>query len=83
MRYGTVLVVRYTGGLKDTVQDVTTGGAGINFANAGSDDAVHAMHRALEIYYQKEFMELLVHTNMSFDFSWEKSAENYISLYEK
>lgn len=83
MRYGTIPIVRYIGGLRDTVQDVTSGGAGINFVNAGSDDAVHAMHRALEIYYNEEYRTSLVHTNMNFDFSWEKSAENYLSLYEK
>lgn len=83
MRYGTVPVVRYTGGLRDTVKDVTSGGAGLNFVNAGSDDAVHAVHRALSIYYNQEYMAELVHTNMKFDFSWEKSAENYLSLYQK
>ncbi|MGC4129596.1 MAG: glycogen/starch synthase [Bergeyella sp.] len=83
MRYGTVPIVRYTGGLRDTVQDITSGGAGINFTHAGSDDAVHAVHRALAVYDEKGMMEHLVHANMSFDFSWEKSAENYLRLYGK
>ncbi len=81
MRYGTVPIVRYTGGLKDTVQDISTGGAGINFTNPGSDDAVHAMHRALGVYHQKDVMKNLIDANMTFDFSWEKSAQNYVNLY--
>ena len=83
MRYGTIPIVRYTGGLRDTVKDITTGGAGINFTYPGSDDAVHAMHRAMAFCYNEEYMKLLVETNMKFDFSWEKSAENYIELYRK
>ncbi|SHI58528.1 starch synthase [Cruoricaptor ignavus] len=82
MRYGTIPVVSYTGGLRDTVQDVTSGGAGINFTNAGVDDAVHALHRAREIYYHHDYMDGLIRTNMNFDFSWDKSAENYLSLYQ-
>lgn len=83
MRYGTVPVVRYTGGLRDTVTDITSGGAGINFANAGSDDAVHAIHRALEVYRNQEYRQSLVQANMNFDFSWETSAQNYITLYKR
>lgn len=83
MRYGTVPIVRYTGGLKDTVNDISSGGAGINFVYPGADDAVHAMHRAMSIYYTPGLMDALVKNNMQFDFSWEKSAENYINLYRK
>ncbi len=81
MRYGTVPIVRYTGGLRDTVEDISTGGAGVNFTYAGVDDVVHAMNRALGIYNQKGVMEDLIHANMNFDFAWEKSAEKYIALY--
>jgi Glycogen synthase len=83
MRYGTVPVVRYTGGLRDTVQDISTGGSGINFGSATADDAVHAMHRALHIYHENGLMDSLVHSNMNYDFSWEKSAEKYLELYKK
>lgn len=83
MRYGTVPIVRYTGGLRDTVLDITSGGAGINFAYVSSDDAVNAIHRALSYYYDEGLMTHLVHTNMKFDFSWEKSAKNYLELYQK
>ncbi|MBO6201400.1 MAG: glycogen synthase [Chryseobacterium sp.] len=81
MRYGTIPIVRYTGGLRDTVQDISTGGSGLNFTNAGAEDAVHAIKRALHIYSQKDLMKGLIYNNMSFDFSWEKSAQNYLDLY--
>lgn len=83
MRYGTVPVVRYTGGLRDTVQDVTSGGAGLNFTFPGAEDAVHAIERAVNIYHQKSYFDELVQTNMKFDFSWEQSAENYLNLYSQ
>lgn len=81
MRYGTIPVVRYTGGLKDTVRDITTGGTGINFADATADAAIHAIHRAVEIYQNEDYMKSLISANMAFDFSWEKSAENYLKMY--
>ena len=83
MRYGTVPIVRYTGGLRDTVEDISTGGSGLNFGTASAEDAVHAIHRALHIYHKDELMKNLVQTNMSFDFSWEKSAHLYLELYKK
>lgn len=81
MRYGTIPIVRYTGGLRDTVQDISTGGSGLNFTHAGSDDAVHAIKRALHIYSQKDLMSGLIASNMAYDFSWERSAQRYLELY--
>lgn len=83
MRYGTVPIVRYTGGLRDTVEDVSSGGSGINFGAATAKDAIHAIHRALHIYHNKELMQSLVHSNMNYDFSWEKSAERYLEMYRR
>jgi len=83
MRYGTIPIVRFTGGLKDTVQDISSGGSGINFGNATSDDTVHAMHRAMNVYHQPELLKDLIQNNMNFDFSWDISAKNYIDLYKK
>ena len=83
MRYGTIPIVRYTGGLRDTVQDISTGGSGINFGDASSTAAVEAMHRGLQIYHVEGLMPKLVQSNMSFDFSWEKSAQLYLDLYRK
>lgn len=83
MRYGTVAIVSYTGGLRDTVEDIATGGSGLNFGDATAEDAVHAIHRALHIYHQEELMTDLVQSNMSFDFSWEKSAQKYMEMYRR
>ncbi len=83
MRYGTVPIVRYIGGLRDTVEDISTGGNGINFGVASANDTVEAMHRGLQIYHNGDLMNQLVHSNMNFDFSWEKSAEKYLELYRK
>lgn len=82
MRYGTIPIVRYTGGLKDTVEDISSGGSGFNFTEANAESLVHAMTRALEVYDNKKMLKLLIQNNMNFNFSWEKSAENYLYLYE-
>ncbi len=81
MRYGTVPIVRYIGGLRDTVEDISSGGSGLNFTDASSNAAVHAIHRALHIYRQDGLMDELVQSNMSFDFSWENSAQKYLEMY--
>lgn len=83
MRYGTVPIVSYTGGLRDTVKDITTGGSGLNFTYPGVDDIIHAISRGLNVYKDKAKMDELVLSNMKFDFAWEKSAEKYIALYNQ
>lgn len=83
MRYGTVPIVRYIGGLRDTVEDISTGGSGINFGSATANDTVAAMHRALHIYHEAGLMEKLVQSNMNFNFSWENSAQKYLELYKR
>ena len=83
MRYGTVPIVRYIGGLRDTVEDISTGGSGINFGDATAEDAVNAMHRAMHIYQDHDLMKKLIQSNMDFDFSWDKSAHIYLELYRK
>ncbi|MGA9211196.1 glycogen synthase [Kaistella sp.] len=82
MRYGTVPIVRYIGGLRDTVEDISTGGSGLNFGEATANATVHAMHRALHIYHKEGLMKELIQSNMSFDFSWERSAKKYLQLYQ-
>ncbi|MGS0747282.1 glycogen synthase [Halpernia sp. GG3] len=82
MRYGTIPLVRYIGGLKDTVEDISTGGCGLNFAEAKTDDVIHNMDRALHIYNQKVLLKSLIEANMKKDFSWENSAQNYVDLYQ-
>lgn len=83
MRYGTVPIVRSTGGLKDTVQDILEpGGYGITFAEANAADAASAIGRALELYANPQRMQQLRKQLMALDFSWDKSAVSYIDLYQ-
>lgn len=83
MRYGTVPVVRRTGGLKDTVIDFgDEGGYGICFNNATVDDIVYSIHRALDLYIDKKKMEEIRKRMMNINSSWETSASKYIELYK-
>ncbi|WP_257668673.1 glycogen synthase [Parapedobacter tibetensis] len=82
MRYGTIPIVRRTGGLKDTVRDISEkDGYGITFQHADIDDAVFAIQRALELYKDKKRMQQLRKQLMKIDFSWDKSATKYVELY--
>ncbi|MFZ1527842.1 MAG: glycogen synthase [Ferruginibacter sp.] len=83
MRYGTVPLVRKTGGLKDTVIDFgDEGGYGISFIHASVNDIVHAMKRALGLYYDdKEKLSQLRKRMMQVNTSWEESAQKYLDLY--
>ena len=81
MRYGTVPIVRETGGLKDTVipyNKDTEEGTGFTFANYNAHEMKDAIARALEIYKDNASWEKLVKTCMEQDFSWQKSAYEYI-----
>jgi starch synthase len=83
MRYGTVPVVRRTGGLKDTVIDFgDEGGYGICFNNASVDDIVYSIHRALELYADKKKMDEIRKRMMKINSSWKTSAAKYIELYK-
>jgi len=83
MRYGTVPVVRNTGGLRDTVIDFgDPGGYGIRFNNAIVGDITQAVWRAVELYQDKEKMVEIRERMMKLDFSWETSVKQYLDLYE-
>ncbi|MGV3761174.1 glycogen synthase [Parapedobacter sp.] len=83
MRYGTVPIVRSTGGLKDTVRDIgEPEGYGIAFADANAADAARAIGRALELYADRQRMQQLRKQLMALDFSWDKSAVSYMNLYK-
>jgi starch synthase len=83
MRYGTIPLVRRTGGLLDTVIDMgDPGGYGIVFNHAAVGDITQAIYRATEVYAQKTTFNSLREKIISLDFSWEKSAEEYLSLYK-
>ena len=82
LRYGTIPIVRSTGGLKDTVVDFgEPNGYGIRFNYASVWDITYSIHRAVELFDDKEKMTEIRKQIMEIDNSWEKSAEKYISLY--
>jgi starch synthase len=82
LRYGTVPIVRRTGGLQDTVKDIgEDGGFGICFNTASVGDICHGIYRAIQLYGEKEKMNKIIHQIMQIDHSWEKSAQIYINLY--
>ncbi len=86
MRYGTVPIVRETGGLKDTVipyNKFTGEGLGFTFANYDTYDLIQAVNRALEAYGNASEWENIVVSDMETDNSWEKSAKEYLNVYNK
>ena len=83
MRYGTVPIVRNTGGLRDTVIDYgDPNGYGIRFNVASVGDITYSIYRALEMYSDPKLLSKTIDTIMDLDFSWETSAAQYIKLYE-
>jgi len=83
MRYGTVPIVRRTGGLKDTVTDIDEpGGYGVTFAEALAEDATDAVRRAMALAADKKRMHQLRKQMMKLDFSWDRSATNYLEIYQ-
>ncbi len=84
LRYGTVPVVRATGGLDDTIDDYvsSTGeGTGFKFKTYDSREMLHALHRAVQTYADRPAWRKLMRSGMARDFSWETSARKYIQLY--
>jgi starch synthase len=84
LRYGTVPMVRSTGGLKDTVKDFGDWqGYGIRFNHASVEDISHSVGRAIDLYYNKrELYNWMRSYMMQIDHSWDYSAAEYIKLYE-
>lgn len=84
LRYGAVPVVRETGGLKDSIQDSGDGqGNGFTFRSYDPGDMIYAISRALEGYKNREGWNILVERAMNCDFSWGRSANEYIRLYRE
>lgn len=85
MRYGTLPVVRETGGLKDTVipyNEFTGEGTGFSFSNFNGDEMGDAVFRAARLFWDnREAWNQLVTQAMSQDFSWTRSADKYLDLY--
>ncbi len=83
LRYGTLPIVRTTGGLADTVIDFgDPGGYGIRFNNASVDDIIYSIGRALVLYSNTKQLQSLRKIMMALDFSWGRSAAEYINLYK-
>jgi len=84
LRYGTVPIVRNTGGLRDTVTDFGDWqGFGIRFDNASVWDITYSIGRAIDLYNnKKELWEWMRSYMMDIDHSWDSSAQQYIDLYE-
>jgi starch synthase len=84
LRYGCIPIVRETGGLKDSIQDSGDGeGNGFTFQSYNAGDMLYAVRRALEGYANPEGWKILVERAMKCDFSWGRSANEYIRLYRE
>jgi starch synthase len=85
LRYGTVPIVRETGGLKDTVEpynEYEMKGTGFTFCNYNAHEMLFTVQRAMELYYNKKRRwNKIVENGMNSDFSWKTSAKEYEKLY--
>jgi starch synthase len=83
LRYGTIPMVRDTGGLHDTVIDMgDPGGFGIKFLNASEDDIVYSVDRAIAVFKDKKQMSQMIQLAMQIDHSWESVVQEYKKVYE-
>ncbi|MEG0832737.1 MAG: glycogen synthase GlgA [Oscillospiraceae bacterium] len=84
LRYGTVPIVRETGGLKDSITDSGDGlGNGFTFKSYNAHDMLDACLRAKATYENKEDWDMLVDRALSCDFGWSSAAKKYIELYKE
>ena len=84
MRYGTIPIVRETGGLRDTVRDCGgENGNGFTFKTYNAHDMFDACMRAKAAYEDKRGWNRIIKRDMAEDFSWANSAELYIKLYHE
>jgi starch synthase len=86
LKYGTIPIVRATGGLDDTIvnYDPATGqGNGFKFNRYDGMDLLNQIKVAIGVFYQPEYWKQLLRNAMIADFSWQKSAKAYLQLYQK
>ncbi|WP_419873854.1 glycogen synthase GlgA [Candidatus Pristimantibacillus sp. PTI5] len=86
LRYRSVPIVRETGGLKDTVQaynEYTGEGNGFSFTNYNAHDYMYTVRRALALYRNQEAWKQIVSNGSNEDYSWNRSAKAYISVYSQ
>jgi len=85
LRYGSVPIVRETGGLKDTIKlynEYTGEGNGFSFTNFNAHDMMHVINLAIEKFHNKDIWNSIVKNALDSQFSWDTSAKKYISLYK-
>jgi starch synthase len=85
MRYGTIPIVRATGGLDDTVEDYAGNGkgTGFKFEKYDAKEMLKTVQRAVKQFQQEEEWKKLMRNAMQKDFSWEHSAKKYVNLYRE
>lgn len=85
MRYGTLPIVRETGGLKDSVTDMgeSLNGNGFTFQSYNAHDMLGAIDRTAGLYYNRPMWKKAVKKAMGEDFSWDKSAKQYVLVYQQ
>jgi starch synthase len=85
LRYGTVPIVRATGGLEDTVQDADAGpgGNGFKFAEYSPTALVAAVRRALAAFRNRVAWKQMQRAGMRLDHSWDASAREYVKVYRQ
>ena len=81
LRYGTIPIVRRTGGLKDTITDFGDNGNGICHDQASVADIVYSIKRAVGLYENKESFNKIRELGMGIDHSWERVCQEYIEIY--
>ena len=82
-KYGVIPIIRETGGLKDTIKDFgcMCGGNGYTFKDASFENLVYSVKRAVHDYKNQELWKKRVRKIMRIDFSWKKTAKEYIEIY--
>jgi starch synthase len=86
LKYGTIPVVRATGGLDDTIvpyDPAAKKGNGFKFTRYDAKEFLNTLKGAISLYFQPEHWKQLLQNAMTADFSWERSAEAYLQLYRK
>ncbi len=84
-RFGTIPIVRETGGLKDSIKDFGYGesGNGYTFARYNAEDLLYSINRAITDFYKPDLWEKQIARVMKEDFSWEKSVAEYKKMYDR
>ena len=84
LRYGTIPVIRETGGLRDSISDLGgEDGNGFTFKTYNAHDMLGAIQRAVALYQDEKAWKAAVVHAMGCDFSWESSAKKYIEMYQR